>query len=66
MLGWVLDLLGLLYYSIVGRKAISRGGKLSAAHAHDLFYAHKVIHCAKVNNRLSASVIFRLGRLTIV
>ena len=51
MLGWVLDLLGLLYYSIVGRKAISRGGKLSAAHVHNLFYAHKVIYCAKVNKR---------------
>ena len=37
MLGWLLDLLGLLYYSTVSRKAIPRGGKLSAAHSHDLF-----------------------------
>ena len=50
MLGWLLDLLGLLYYSTVGRKAISRGGKLLAAHAHD-FYTHKVFCCAKVSNR---------------
>ena len=52
MLGWFLDLLGLLYYSTVGKKAIPRGGKLSAAHTCDLFYVHKVIYCAKVNNRV--------------
>ena len=50
-IGWFLDLLGLSCYNTVGRKAISRGGKLSAAHTCDLFYAHKVLCCAKVSNR---------------
>ena len=63
MLGWYLDLLGLLYYSTVGRKAISRGGKLLATHAH-IFYAYKVFYCAKVINSQSASVIFSFGRFT--
>ena len=36
---------------VVGRKAISRGGKLLAAHAHDTFNVHKVFCCAKVSNR---------------
>ena len=50
-IGWFLDLLGLSRYSTVGRNAISRGGKLLVAHACDLFYAHKVLCCAKVSNR---------------
>ena len=35
MLGLFLTLLGLLYYSTISRKAVSRAGKLSAAHACD-------------------------------
>ena len=37
MIGLFLGLLGMLYYSIVNRKAVLRGRKLSAAHARDLF-----------------------------
>ena len=53
----IFGLVRLVIYSTVGRKAISKGGKLLAAHAGSLVYAHKIFCCAKVSNRLSASVI---------
>ena len=36
MVGWFLVLLGFLYYGTEGRISISKGGKLSATHTHDL------------------------------
>ena len=40
----IFGLLGLLYYSTVDIKAMLINRKLSATHAHDLFYALKIFH----------------------
>ena len=58
---WLLDLLGLLYYSTIDREAYTKGVKLSAAHC----YAHKVFYCVNVSKQLSVRVVFTPGRLTI-
>ena len=56
----ILALLGLLYYSTVNREAVSRVGKLSAAHVHDLFQCSEG---RKLSYKQSASVVFKSGRL---
>ena len=44
VLGLILAMIGLLYYSTANREAILRVGRLSAAHASDLF------QCSQVEN----------------
>ena len=39
----IFDLLGLLYYTIIDGKGISRVVRLSATHAFNDCYAHKVL-----------------------
>ena len=63
MLRLFLALLGLLYYSTVNREAVSRVGKLLAAHAHGLFQCSEG---RKLSYKQSASVVFKSGRLKIL
>ena len=56
----ILALLGLLYYSTVNREAVSRVGKLSVSHAHDLFQCSEG---RKLSYKQNASVVFKSVRL---
>ena len=59
MLGLVLALPGLLYYSTVKREAVSRVGKSAAAHARDSFQCSGAL----LSNKQSTSVVFKSSGL---
>ena len=60
MLGLFLALLGSLYYRTVNREAVSRVGKLLAAHVHNLFQCSEG---RELSYEQSASVVIKSDRL---
>ena len=61
----ILYFLGLLYYTIIDRKGISRGTRLLAPYTCNIS-VHKLSIVQKSSNNLIVSMIFRTGRLITI